>query len=95
MRVRKILIKSGRDNGMVVTATDLKINLGKYLSQVGSQEIAISKNGKMVARLVPYEEYLSDSLVGVLDSTALPEGFDGDYRRLIREMRCADSESFD
>ena len=77
---------------MEITATDLKLNLGKYLSQVGQEDIIISKNGRPVARLARYKERVSDSLVGVLDAGMLPEGFGGDYRQLIREERIRDYE---
>lgn len=39
----------------VITATELKSNLGKYLSIASEdQEVIISKNGKKVIRLTPY-----------------------------------------
>ena len=80
---------------MIVTATELKMNLGKYISTVSEEEVEISKNGKLVAKLVPYKEYSSDSLVGILSDVNLPEDFNGDYRELIREMRVMDYENFD
>ena len=80
---------------MVVTATDFKMNLGKYLSTVLDEEITISKNGKPIAKLVPYKEYVSDSLVGVLRGVDVPDDFGGDYRGLIRQMREQDYESLD
>ena len=83
------------DNKMVVTATELKLNLGKYLSGVINEEVTISKNGKPIAKLVPYREYVSDSLVGVLSGVQLPDDFTGDYRELIREMREKDYENLD
>ena len=36
---------------MIVTATELKTNLGKYLELASSQDIFITKNGKSIARL--------------------------------------------
>lgn len=80
---------------MIVTATELKMNLGKYISTVSEEEVEISKNGKLVAKLVPYKEYSSDSLVGILSDVNLPEDFNGDYRELIREMRVMDYENLD
>ncbi len=39
----------------MITATELKLNLGKYLdAAVSKKETVISKNGKAIARLVPY-----------------------------------------
>jgi prevent-host-death family protein len=41
--------------GSVVTATDFKQNLGKYLDFVEEQnEVVITKNGNKIARLTPY-----------------------------------------
>ncbi len=41
--------------GLVVTATELKQNLGKYLDFVEEQnDVVITKNGNKVARLTPY-----------------------------------------
>lgn len=41
--------------GLVITATELKQNLGKYLDMtVDKKEVVITKNSKKVARLTPY-----------------------------------------
>lgn len=41
--------------GIVVTATELKQNFGKYMDCVEQQnDVVITKNGKKVARLTPY-----------------------------------------
>jgi prevent-host-death family protein len=41
--------------GTVITATELKQNLGKYLDQVEAQnDVVITKNGTKIARLTPY-----------------------------------------
>lgn len=41
--------------GVVITATELKQNLGKYLECVEQQnEVVITKNGTKIARLTPY-----------------------------------------
>lgn len=43
------------EEGMVITATELKQNLGKYLDHVTEQnEVVITKNGHKIARLTPY-----------------------------------------
>ena len=42
---------------MNVTATELKLNLGKYLLLAATQDIYITRNGKTVAKLVsPYQD---------------------------------------
>lgn len=53
---------------MIVTATELKTNLGKYLEIAKQQDVFITKNGKNIARLTsPSVNKLSvlDSLVGI------------------------------
>ncbi len=41
--------------GVVITVTELKQNLGKYMDFVGQQnDVVITKNGKKAARLTPY-----------------------------------------
>lgn len=36
---------------MQITATELKLNMGKYLSMAGTRDIYITKNGRRVAKL--------------------------------------------
>ena len=53
---------------MIVTATELKTNLGKYLEMAMSQDIFITKNGKSIARFTsPAVNKLAllDDLVGI------------------------------
>ena len=54
---------------MIVTATEFKTNLGKYLDMAASQDIFITKNGKSIARLTsPAVNKLAllDDLVGIV-----------------------------
>lgn len=54
---------------MIVTATEFKTNLGKYLEMAVSQDILITKNGKNIARLtspVINKLELLDDLVGII-----------------------------
>ena len=54
---------------MIVTATEFKTNLGKYLEMATSQDIFITKNGKSIARLTsPAVDKLAllDDLVGIV-----------------------------
>lgn len=56
---------------MIITATELKTNLGKYLELASIQDIFITKNGKNIARLTSQSiDKLSvlDSLVGIISS---------------------------
>lgn len=54
---------------MAITATELKENLSKYLLLAATEEIFITKNGKLVARLSsPYPDRVSvaRSLAGII-----------------------------
>ncbi|MCL2571861.1 MAG: type II toxin-antitoxin system Phd/YefM family antitoxin [Defluviitaleaceae bacterium] len=54
---------------MVVTATDLKTNLGKYLDLLDTDDIIVTRNGRRVARLIRDEEDVLaevQSLYGIL-----------------------------
>jgi len=54
---------------VVITATELKNNLGKYLDLAQTQEVLVSKNGKLAAKLVsPFAGRLESArtLVGIL-----------------------------
>ena len=56
---------------MTVTATELKMNLGKYLLLSENEDIHITKNGKIIAKLPnPYQDRveLAQSLFGILPS---------------------------
>lgn len=58
---------------MVISASELKTNLGRYLMLAASQDIYITKNGKSIAKLTnPSVDKLAllDSLVGILPSDA-------------------------
>lgn len=62
---------------MSITATELKLNLGKYLLLAATQDIYITRNGKTIAKLVsPYQDRVDivDTLFGsVPDSMTLEE----------------------
>jgi len=54
---------------MIVTATEFKLNLGKYLELAANQDVFITKNGKNIARLTsPSIDKLSvlNDLVGII-----------------------------
>lgn len=57
------------DDDMSITATELKSNLGKYLMLAETEDIYITRNGKVVAKLSnPYQDRVdvAKSLFGVL-----------------------------
>ena len=42
---------------MSITATELKLNLGKYLMKAESEDVFITRNGRVVAKLTsPYKD---------------------------------------
>ena len=54
---------------MLITATELKNNLGKYLMLSATEDIFIIKNGKVIAKLTnPYQDrvQIAKSLFGIL-----------------------------
>lgn len=58
---------------MSITATELKNNLGKYLQLSETEDIFITKNGKVVAKLTnPYQDRVevAKSLFGILPKDA-------------------------
>lgn len=57
---------------MSITATELKLNLGKYLLLAATQDIYITRNGKTIAKLVsPYQDRVGtvDTLFGSVPDT--------------------------
>jgi len=56
---------------MSITATELKMNLGKYLLLAEKEDIFITRNGKVVAKLTnPYQDRVetAKSLFGIIPS---------------------------
>ena len=57
---------------MSITATELKMNLSKYLLLSETQDIYITRNGKVISKLTnPFHERVGivDSLVGIIPDT--------------------------
>lgn len=56
---------------MSITATELKLNLGKYLLLSQTEDIYITKNGKVISKLSnPNQDRVADmkSLFGIIPS---------------------------
>lgn len=51
---------------MVVTATEFKTNFGKYLDMIATEDIFITRNGKIIAKIVNPQISSVDSLRGIL-----------------------------
>lgn len=61
---------------MSITATELKSNLSKYLLLAATEDIFITRNGKIVAKLTnPYQDRveIAKSLFGVLPGDVTEE----------------------
>lgn len=62
-------LNKGKEVVMSITATEFKNNLGKYLQLASKEDIYITRNGKVVARLSnPYQDRvdIANSLFGIL-----------------------------
>ena len=68
---------------MQITATELKMNLGKYLDLVLTEDIWVSKNGRIIAKLVNPNISAVDSISGILEGK-VPDETD---RHTLREDR--------
>ena len=58
-----------RDWSMSITATELKNNLSKYLLLSNTEDVYITKNGKVIAKLSnPYQDRINivESLMGII-----------------------------
>ena len=58
---------------MLITATEFKTNIGKYLAIASKEDIIITKNGKSIAKLTnPLEDKIAvaHSLFGILPKDA-------------------------
>ena len=57
-----------------ISVSDLKVNAGKYVSMAQEQDILITKNGKVVAKLVtarPDKKASWDNIVGIFRAANL------------------------
>lgn len=61
---------------MIISSSEFKTNMGRYLSLVDKEDIIITRNGKRVARLIAEKEdkvAIAKSLIGVLPGTVTRE----------------------
>ena len=73
---------------MIITATELKMNLGKYLDIVAREDIIITKNGHTIAKLVNPNVSAVKSLRGMLEGFSV----DPDAEREARLEERADHD---
>ena len=58
---------------MIITATQLKSNLGKYLEHIDKEDIIVTRNGKRIAKLTSTKLNKDDvlaSLTGIIPTDA-------------------------
>ena len=72
---------------MIVTATEFKTNFGKYLDMLTKEDIFITRNGKIIAKVINPQVSAVDSLRGMLKN--LPSDIDLDS---LREERLSKYE---
>ena len=58
---------------MQVTATEFKLNFGKYLEMVVAEDIYITRNGKTVAKMINPNVSAVDSIAGILAGKVSPD----------------------
>lgn len=75
---------------MSITATELKNNLGKYLILAEREDIFVTKNGKVIAKITnPYQKRvdIATSLFGVLsDDVTLEESKEERLSKIWRHL---------
>lgn len=74
---------------MQVTATEFKLNFGKYLDMLSTEDIWITRNGKTVAKVINPNVSSVDSISGILEGKVSPD-ID---RHSLREERLSKYES--
>ena len=58
---------------MIITATEFKNKVGKFLKAAQDEDVIISKNGRYIAKLTAVKEYeypATQNLVGVFEKAA-------------------------
>ena len=83
--------KEGMEITMLVTATEFKSNIGKYLTLVATEDVFITKNGKNIAKLSSTRHdkvEIMKSLFGIVPN-------DGTTLEQAREERLARYETAD
>ena len=59
---------------MMITATELKANVGRYLERAATEDVYVTKNGKVIATIsspARDKQAILDSLVGIAESNPL------------------------
>ena len=56
---------------MIITATEFKMNLGKYLTLVSQEDIIITKNGHAIAKMINPNVSAVESIRGMLEGCSV------------------------
>lgn len=80
---------------MVVTATDLKTNLGKYLDLLDTEDIIVTRNGRKIARLIRDEEDTLAEVQSLYGILATSEGDEKSGKPEKKEERVRRYDSID
>ena len=83
---------------MIVSSTDLKTNLGKYLDLLDKEDIIITRNGHKIGKIIKAEDdNLTEiqSLYGLLAGTELSKMTDKEVKSVIYEERNRRNECLD
>ena len=74
---------------MIVTATEFKNKVGKYLELSNKEEIIIARNGKQIAKLIPVDKQTASNIDGLLEvvKNAKKTGSSINTKENIREER--------
>ncbi len=79
---------------MVITDIELKQDFEKYVALASTQDVLITQNGEMIAKLVPTPKNkltakekldILDSLVGIIKGTELPDNYNPRDERLAKQ----------
>lgn len=73
---------------MIVTATEFKTNLGKYLEMIAKEDIFITRNGKTIAKVINPQISAVDSIRGMLKDVSSDISLDS-----LREERVSKYEN--
>ena len=68
---------------MLITATELKTNIGRYLDAASNEDVFISRKGKIIAKISnPAKDKVAllDELAGIADNVSLSAGEIRDQR---------------
>jgi prevent-host-death family protein len=61
---------------MIVTATEIKNNFGRYIRLAAKEDIIITKNGEKIAKLISYDIYGNECGSSVINESGLAYNYD-------------------